>query len=58
MGGLLQSANGTLSSAIVGAGGYFDWFTSSLRQDPMVTAIVATLIVGFWLFHRSDLSAP
>lgn len=58
MGGLLQSANSAVSGAIAGAGGYFDWFTSSLRQDPMVTAIVAAIVLGVWLFHRKDPSAP
>jgi uncharacterized protein (TIGR03382 family) len=58
MDGLLQSANDALNSLIFGAGGYFDWITSALRQQPLISTMVAALLLGAWLFHRRDPSAP
>jgi hypothetical protein len=58
MDGLLQGANDTLTSLITAAGSYFDSLTSTLHQEPLIASVVAALILGAWLFHRSDLSAP
>jgi hypothetical protein len=58
MDGLLQSANDLFTGAISTAGGYFDSLTWTLHQQPLFATLVAALIVGAWLFHRSDLSAP
>jgi Co/Zn/Cd efflux system component len=58
MGELLQSTNDALGFLINAAGGYFDWITSSLGQDPIVTTVIAAIILGAWLFHRRDPSAP
>ncbi len=55
---LLQNANDTLNSVLTGAGSYFDSLTSTLHQQPLVATLVAALLLGAWLFHRSDLSAP
>jgi hypothetical protein len=58
MDGLLQGANDTITALITAAGGYFDSLTSTLHQQPIVATLVAALVLGAWLFHRSDLSAP
>jgi hypothetical protein len=58
MDGLLQGANDAVSSLITSAGGYFDSLTSTLHQQPIAATLVAALLLGAWLFHRSDLSAP
>jgi Co/Zn/Cd efflux system component len=54
---MLQSTNDALGSLISAAGGYFDWITSSLGRDPIVTTVIAAIILGAWLFHRRDPSA-
>jgi hypothetical protein len=58
MDGLLQGANDTLTSLITSVGGYFDSFTSTLHQEPLAASLVAAFLLGAWLFHRSNLSAP
>jgi hypothetical protein len=55
---LLQNANDAVTSVIAGAGGYFDSLTSTLQQQPLVATVIAALLLGVWLFHRTDLSAP
>jgi hypothetical protein len=58
MDGMLQSANYLFGSLLSGAGGYFDWVTSALREDPTVSVVVFAILLGAWLFHRRNPSAP